>query len=54
MTRTIWFADPIEYKGLKTDSLVVDRLSESGSDYELTTDTGETLTVEKSNVARIE
>ena len=54
MTKTVWFKEPIEYDGLKTDSPVVDRLSESETTYELTTDTGETVTVQKDDVDRIE
>ena len=54
MSKTVWFHDPIEYKGKKTDSLVVDRLTETETTYELETDVGETVVVEMEQVDRIE
>lgn len=54
MTRTVWFKEPIEHGGMETDSLVVDRLTETETTYELVTDVGDTLTVQKENVDRIE
>lgn len=54
MSKTVWFTEPIDYRGRKTDSLVVDRLTESETSYELVTDIGETVVVEKERVDRIE
>lgn len=54
MSKTVWFSQSIDYKGRKTDSLVVERVTESETTYELETDVGETVVVDKENVDRIE
>lgn len=54
MTETVWFEDPIEHAGTETDRLVVATAHDRGEDYELRTPDGETVTVPKAKVERIE
>ena len=54
MNETVWFVEPIEHGGMETDSLVVEDVEDRGDEYELRTPDGETLTVAKGNVDRIE
>lgn len=53
-TETVWFDEPIEHSGRQTDSLVVEDVDDLGDSYELTTPDGESITVPKEQVDRIE
>ena len=54
MTETVWFDEPIEHGGAQTDRLVVEDAHDRDDVYEFRTPEGETLTVPKENVRRIE
>lgn len=54
MNETVWFTEPIEHGGSETDRLVVEDVDDQGEEYEFRTPDGETLTVPKSKVERIE
>ena len=54
MTETVWFEEPIEHSGAETDRLVVEDAHDRDDEYEFRTPAGETLTVPKANVRRIE
>ena len=54
MNETVWFEEPIEHGGTDVDRLVVEDVDEKDDEYELRTPQGETLTVPKENVSRIE
>ena len=54
MNETVWFDEPIEHGGTQVDRLVVEDVDDRGEEYELRTPEGETLTVPKQRVDRIE
>ena len=54
MNETVWFEEPIEHRGTDVDRLVVDDVDEKDGEYEFRTPDGETVTVPKENVSRIE
>ena len=54
MTETVWFKEPIEHSGRETDRLVVEDVDERENEYEFRTPEGETLTVRRERVERIE
>ena len=54
MNETVWFKQPIEHSGAETDRLIVADVDDREDEYELRTPNGETLTVPKENVDRIE
>lgn len=52
--QTVWFSEPIDHRGEDTDRLVVEDVDDLGDEYEFQTPDGETLTVSKEQVDRIE
>ena len=54
MNETVWFDEPIEHDGVEVDRLVVEDVDDRGEEYEFRTPDGETITVSKDRVDRIE